>query len=205
MSSGSGTLARWRALASASSPAMVFGRDFLCLAISWTACAWSAALVSSRQNAAEARCRCSKDIRFHNRPAVGVMSLIADILCATRYLVLEGTMITVEHRQPVRGRSAWRPADFPTPETYSFTLTDAHFAAFDRALAANRAADRSAEDITTAEFALEDIAADVVAWRDEVLRGRGFIVLRELPRERYTHDDLGMLFFGLGTHFGRAV
>jgi hypothetical protein len=38
-----------------------------------------------------------------------------------------------------------------------------------------------------------------------VLRGRGFIVLRALPPDRYREDDLGMLFFGLGTHFGRAV
>jgi hypothetical protein len=114
-------------------------------------------------------------------------------------------MITVESRQPVRARSAWRPADFPTPDAFSFTLTDAHFAAFDRALAANREAGRNTEDLTARDFALESIAGDVAAWRDEVLRGRGFIVLRELPRDRYTPDELGTLFFGLGTHFGRAV
>jgi hypothetical protein len=112
-------------------------------------------------------------------------------------------MITVENRQPVRARSAWRPADFPTADAYSFTLTDAHFAAFDAALAANRG--RNVEELTRQEFALERIVADVAAWRDEVLHGRGFVVLREFPRDRYTDDDLGMLFFGLGTHFGRAV
>lgn len=31
-------------------------------------------------------------------------------------------MITVENRQPVRTRSAWRPADFPTPDAYSFPI-----------------------------------------------------------------------------------
>jgi TfdA family taurine catabolism dioxygenase TauD len=117
----------------------------------------------------------------------------------------EDTMITVENRQPVRARSAWRPADFPTPDAYSFTLTGTHFAAFDRALAANRAAGRNTEDLTASDFALESIAGDVAAWRDEVLHGRGFVVLREFPRDRYTDDDLGMLFFGLGTYFGRAV
>src|SRR6266849_87916 len=118
---------------------------------------------------------------------------------------LEGTMISVENRQPVRARSAWRPADFPTADAYSFTLTGTHFAAFDRALAANRDAGRDAEDLTARDFALESIAGDVAAWRDEVRHGRGFAVLREFPRDRYTPDDLGMLFFGLGTHFGRAV
>ena len=63
-------------------------------------------------------------------------------------------MITVENRQPVRTRSAWRPADFPTPDAYSFTLTSTHFAAFDRALAANREAGRHAEDLTADDFGL---------------------------------------------------
>lgn len=112
-------------------------------------------------------------------------------------------MITVENRQPVRARSAWKPADFPTPDAYSVTLTGTHFAAFDRALAAN--AGRNAEDLTVRDFALEGIAGDVAAWRDEVLGGRGFVVLREFPMDRYTADQLGMIFFGLGTHFGRAV
>jgi hypothetical protein len=117
----------------------------------------------------------------------------------------EATMITAEQRQPVRARSAWRPADFETPDAYSITLTAAHFSAFDRALAASRDAGRNSEDLTPGDFALASISGDVAAWRDEVLRGRGFVVLREFPRDRYTEDDLGMLFFGLGTHFGRAV
>ena len=114
-------------------------------------------------------------------------------------------MSTIVQRQPVRARSAWHPADFPDPEAYSFALTAAHLAAFDAALAASRRAGVGVEELTAGEFALEPIAADVAAWRDEVLHGRGFIVLKEFPRERYSPDDLGRLFFGLGTHFGRAV
>jgi hypothetical protein len=114
-------------------------------------------------------------------------------------------MITVDEAKPVRARSAWRPADFPTPDAFSFTLTEAHLAAFDRALAMNREAGRATEDLAAGDFSLDGIAGDVAAWREEVLHGRGFVVLREFPRERYTADDLGMLFFGLGTHIGRAV
>src|SRR5207249_11252581 len=73
------------------------------------------------------------------------------------------------------------------------------------ALAAVRRANRRAEDITRDEFALAPIGADVAAWRDEVLHGRGFVVLREFPRQRYAAEDLEALFYGLGTHFGRAV
>src|SRR5688500_12417850 len=113
--------------------------------------------------------------------------------------------VLTTQRKPVHGRSAWRPADFADATTYSVTLTDAHFAAFDAALAANRRANRAAEGVTQADFSLDAIARDVAAWRDEVLHGRGFVVLRELSRERYSADDLAMLFWGLGTHFGRGV
>ena len=108
-------------------------------------------------------------------------------------------------RQPIERRSAWRPSDFSSPDAYSFTLSEAHFAAFDAALAANRGAHRATEDITRADFALDAIAEDVAAWRDEVLHGRGFIVLRTLPLDRYSTDDLTTIYWALGTHFGRAV
>jgi hypothetical protein len=114
-------------------------------------------------------------------------------------------MSTITKRAPCRARSAWYPGDFTSPDAYSFTLTEAHFAAFDAALAANRRAGRATEEITARDFVLDPIAADVAAWRDEVLHGRGFVVLRTFPRERYSEDDLCALFFGLGTHFGRAV
>jgi hypothetical protein len=114
-------------------------------------------------------------------------------------------MSTVATRQPVRGRSAWRPHDFATPAAYSVTLTDAHFASFDAAVASNRRAGRKTEDITRADFPLDAIAADVASWRDEVMQGRGFVVLNPFPLDRYGQDDLEMIFFGLGTHFGRAV
>jgi hypothetical protein len=108
-------------------------------------------------------------------------------------------------RQPITGRSAWRPSDFPSPDTYTVTLTEAHFAAFDRALEAQRAADRAIDTITQQEFALDSIAHNVAAWRHEVLNGRGFVVLRTLPLTRYSEHELSTIFWGLGTYFGRAV
>jgi hypothetical protein len=108
-------------------------------------------------------------------------------------------------RTPVTAPSAWRPRDLADPRAYTVDLTDAHFAAFDAALARNRAAGRAAEDATAADFAGGAIAADLDAWRNEVLHGRGFVVLRGLSGERYAVDDQAAIFWGLGTRLGRAV
>jgi TfdA family taurine catabolism dioxygenase TauD len=109
------------------------------------------------------------------------------------------------HYQPIMRRSAWYASDFPDKEAFSCTLGEEHFAAFDRALAANRAANRSTEEITQQDFALASIAHDIATWRKEVLHGRGFIVLRPFPFERYSTADLTTIYWGIGTHFGRAV
>lgn len=108
-------------------------------------------------------------------------------------------------RRLIAARSAWRPSDFPDRDAYTVALSDAHLLAFDSALAVNRAAGRVPEDITADDFALRAIARDVAAWRDEVLHGRGFVVLRGLSRDRYSADDLAAIFWALGTHLGRAV
>ena len=108
-------------------------------------------------------------------------------------------------RQPIIGPSAWHPRDFADAGAYSVTLGERHFAAFDSALAVNRAAGRAAEAIGREDFALAPIADDLAAWRHDVLHGRGFVVLRTFPRERYSAEELGTIFWGLGTHLGRAV
>jgi hypothetical protein len=40
--------------------------------------------------------------------------------------------------------------------------------------------------------------------REELLRGRGFALVRGLDIERYTEHEASALFFGLGTHLGHA-
>lgn len=108
-------------------------------------------------------------------------------------------------RRPVIGRSAWRPGELADRRAYTIDLTEDHFAAFDAALAANRAAGRAAEEITANDFSLQAIALDLEAWRSEVLHGPGFVVLRGLTGDRYAVDDQAAIFWGLGCHLGRAV
>jgi hypothetical protein len=71
-----------------------------------------------------------------------------------------------------------------------------------RALAA-RQADIAA--ITAKDFPLPTLAAKLRARVDnEVLNGRGFILLRGLPVERWTMRESATAYFGLGAHLGSA-
>ena len=109
------------------------------------------------------------------------------------------------NRAPIAGPAAWRPRDLADRSIYTVELTGRHLAAFDAALARNRAAGRAVEDVDGAAFDVGPIAADLDSWREDVLRGRGFVVLRGLTADRYSADEQTAIFWGLGAHFGRAV
>ena len=108
-------------------------------------------------------------------------------------------------RKPITAPSAWRPADFADRDAYTIALAPRHLIAFDEAIARNRAAGRATEDVRAEDFTLDAIAPDLAAWRHEVLHGRGFVLLRGISGDRYSPDDQAAIFWGLGTHLGRAV
>ena len=58
--------------------------------------------------------------------------------------------------------------------------------------------------ITAADFPLPRLAKRLVALRRELLRGRGFALIRRQPVERYSMVERAVMFMGLGAHLGRA-
>jgi len=60
-------------------------------------------------------------------------------------------------------------------------------------------------DITPASFPLPILGAVLGRLGDELRHGRGFLLLRGLPRERYALDDMARIYFGLGAHIGRPL
>lgn len=59
-------------------------------------------------------------------------------------------------------------------------------------------------DVTAADFPLPTLAGKLTALREELIRGRGFALLRGLPVERYSERKAATIFFGIGVHLGHA-
>lgn len=55
------------------------------------------------------------------------------------------------------------------------------------------------------DFPLPTLAPRLARIRHDVLHGRGFVLLRGLPVQRWSLRQSATAFFGLGTHFGQAV
>ena len=67
------------------------------------------------------------------------------------------------------------------------------------------AGDADIAAISAADFPLPSLAPKLkVRVRDEVLNGRGFLLLRGLPIERWSVREAATAYFGLGAHIGSA-
>ena len=113
--------------------------------------------------------------------------------------------MTAIHEGHIDHPAAWKGSDFASKDDFAFDLGPAHLAAFDRAVEAVKARGLETGKFTREDFDLSAIAGDVAAILHELLEGRGVVLVRGFPVERYDTDDMARLYWGLGTHLGRAV
>ena len=106
---------------------------------------------------------------------------------------------------PIAGRDAWRGADIANSDEWIHHLTDDEIGELEGA--AREVMDQGLDliDVGKEEFPLPTFGSTLLAIRDEILRGRGFILLRGLPVERLGRDLAGIAYWGLGTHLGKAM
>lgn len=106
---------------------------------------------------------------------------------------------------PITGPAAWTGAEIKDSTEWSHRLSADEIAVLDSALAALDASGRTFPHFTRADFPLDALAPQLEAWSDQLENGRGFLLLRGLPVERYTDEQLRALYFGLGLHLGQPV
>ena len=112
---------------------------------------------------------------------------------------------TAVHQTPIDHASAWRPADFPTPADYTLDLAADQLGEIAVAMRRIRDAGLALGDLRREHFDLPSMQPVIDEVRHQIKDGRGFVVLRRLPVEEYSKDELGMIFWGIGTHLGHGV
>jgi len=105
--------------------------------------------------------------------------------------------------EPVRGPAAWRGAEMARRDDWIVRLGAPQIAELDLALAAARATGRPLETLRREDFPLPGLAAELAGWARELRDGRGFLLVRGLPVERWGDDDAALVFWCLGLHLGR--
>ncbi len=107
--------------------------------------------------------------------------------------------------KPIVAANAWRGEDLARETSWIVRLTDAEVADVERALAAAKATGKPLEQIGRDEFPLTVMRARLEAALADMYAGRGFVVLRGLPVQRWSDDDTGLVFWGFGRYLGAPL
>jgi len=101
--------------------------------------------------------------------------------------------------------AAWVGADFVGNASWVHVLSDQALNAIDLAVRGLDVAAKVALSFSKTEFPLGPFSDDLARCADELENGRGFFLLRGLPVERYSEDELRAIYFGIGLHLGTPV
>jgi hypothetical protein len=101
--------------------------------------------------------------------------------------------------------NAWRGESLARETSWVARLSEAEIADVERALAAARASGKPLEQIGQSDFPLTVMRARLEQTLTDIYEGRGFVVLRGLPVQRWSDDDTGLVFWGFGRYLGSPL
>lgn len=105
-------------------------------------------------------------------------------------------------RAPLVGPYVWHGKDLASSPEWIRALSAADIAEVRAALADAKARGTSLPSLRRVDFPLPGLQAKLAAIGNEVEHGRGFVLLRGLPADTFSEDDLRVVFWGLGLHLG---
>lgn len=106
--------------------------------------------------------------------------------------------------EAIAGPEAWLGADMARSTKWIRTVSAAAAAEMDAALRGLEHRGLAWPRFGREDFPLPAFSRELSDVLDELERGRGFALLRGIPVARYTPAELKNLYWGLGTHLGRA-
>ena len=92
----------------------------------------------------------------------------------------------VRYLTRVNGASAWYSADYNDKRAWIHGFSVLEVAEIDAAVASVHARNLSTEEVRLEDFVLPTLGNVLRELQRDVLHGRGFVLLRGLPVERYT-------------------
>jgi hypothetical protein len=96
----------------------------------------------------------------------------------------------------------WRAADIVDEDAWTVRLDAADHAELEAALRRAQAVSADPLSIGRDDFPLDGLTTKLARAVGELLDGRGFVRISALDVDRYTDDELSLLYWGIGLHMG---
>lgn len=103
----------------------------------------------------------------------------------------------------VGGPAAWRGPEMVDRTDWKIELTDAQRA--ELLIALNSVSGKSLREVTAEDFPLPTLHAVFASVTRELVDGRGFVLVRGVPLEGLTRDEIELLYWGIGRHVGHPI
>ena len=108
-------------------------------------------------------------------------------------------------REPLQAPCAWTGAVMRRTAEWRYQLTLDEVAELEEARDCARRSGLPPEQVGVEAFPLPRLGEIARGWADELENGRGFLLIKGLPVERYTEEDAALIFGGIGRHMGIPV
>ena len=106
---------------------------------------------------------------------------------------------------PITGPMVWEGRELARSADWVRRLSPAALDEIDAALRVTQARGLAWRDIRKKDFPLPGVSAELAQVNRDLEWGRGLVLLRGLPVERYSEDELRAIWWGLGCHLGTGV
>ncbi|MCY4468890.1 MAG: TauD/TfdA family dioxygenase [Thiotrichales bacterium] len=106
---------------------------------------------------------------------------------------------------PITGPDAWRADEMRERDDWVHVLSESEIAEIDAAVDAVDTPERPIAGIGREDFNLPALGQVLEGIREDLVRGRGFVLIRGLPVERYSVRRRAIAYWGIGAWLGRAV
>ena len=107
--------------------------------------------------------------------------------------------------EPVSNPGLWTRSELGPSESWIRRLSDDALAALDSALATVESHGLEPGEFGPGDFPLGSFTDEIAGYLDELESGRGFVLIRGVPVEKYTVAQLEKIFWGMGRHIGTPL
>lgn len=101
--------------------------------------------------------------------------------------------------------AVWTASTFKDPEEYTVQFSAAELEEMDRIVERIRADRITIENVDNALYQWPLVTRKLVSIYPDVKSGRGFVILGTLPADRYSKEELGLLYWGFGQTLGKCA
>ncbi len=113
--------------------------------------------------------------------------------------------MTMMKTSKITGPCVWKGTDIATDSSWTYTMTDADRDGLAQMLARLDARQLSFPHITRDDISIGPLANTLDAITHDLEDGRGFALLRGLPVDDYTDEQINQLYFAIGLYMGEPV